>query len=144
MIPHMKVPCACTTVRKANRALFRFYERAMEGSGMSITQFSIARTLDRNGPTPLSELAEELVMERTSLYRTIAPLNAIGAIDIEAAETGRAKFARLTCKGKKLMLSATPNWQRAQDIMINAIGESDWQKLSIALLKIPGLVDASS
>lgn len=116
----------------------------MEGSGMSITQFSIARALDRNGPTPLSELAEELVMERTSLYRTIAPLNAIGAIDIEAAETGRAKFARLTRKGKKLMLSATPNWQRAQDTMINAIGESDWQKLSIALLKIPELVDASS
>lgn len=137
----MKQPCACTTVRKANRALFRFYEDAMEGSGLSITQFAIARALNRNGPTPLIDLAEELVMERTSLYRTIAPMEASGAVQIKPARTGRAKIARLTAKGVKIMTNAEPNWNKAQSFVVNSIGEADWNLLSQSLLQIPKILD---
>ena len=138
----MSLPCACTTVRKANRALFRFYEHAMAGSGVSITQFAILRALSRNGETPLSDLADELVMERTSLYRTIAPLEENGAVRIKPAPKGRTKIADLTKKGRALMNSATPNWEDAQMQVVNALGKDNWKILSQRLLTIPHILES--
>lgn len=113
----------------------------MSGSGLSITQFSIVRALNRNGETPLSELAKELVMERTSLYRTIAPLEAVGAVKISAAEKGRSKLAVLTDTGRQMMLAATPHWERAQSDIVKALGEPVWRALSQSLNSIPNIVE---
>lgn len=133
-------PCACTTVRKANRALFRFYENAMIGTGLSITQFSILRALARCGPTALSELADILVMERTSLYRTIAPLVESNAIAMKAGANKRIKIAALTPYGEEMIDAARPNWESAQSAITSAIGEAQWVDLSETLLSIPTIV----
>jgi len=134
-------PCACTTVRKANRALFRFYEDAMVGTGLSITQFSILRSLQRTGPCALSELANTLVMERTSLYRTIAPLLAQEAIVTTMVKTNKKiKVAALTSKGEALIEAALPNWSQAQETIIKTVGEDKWDALSSILIDIPALV----
>ncbi|WP_421787024.1 MarR family winged helix-turn-helix transcriptional regulator [Hyphobacterium sp.] len=137
----MEIPCACTTVRKANRALFRFYEAALEGSGLTITQFSILRALSRNGPTPLTALADELVMERTSLYRTIAPLQASGAIEIKAGGRGREKVAALTAQGEARIAAALPAWETAQSRVVSAIGAQRWAEMSALLLDIPEMLE---
>ncbi len=140
----MKTPCACTTVRKANRALSRFYEDAMAESGLTITQFAIVRALNRNGPTSLGDLADELVMERTSLYRTLRPLEAAGAVKVRTAKTGRAKTATLTSAGVKMLGAAEPFWKSAQSSVVGAIGERNWQNLAKSLLQIPGLLETQS
>ena len=136
----MDIKCTCTTIRKANRAIFRFYEETMADSPLTVTQFAIARALQRNGPTPLSELADELVMERTSLYRTIKPLEVLAAIKIKPARKGKAKLAELTRKGERLTEAAAPFWEEAQSTMIGLIGKKQWMSLKTALLKIPDLV----
>lgn len=136
----MKSPCACTTVRKANRALFRFYEDALAPCAVTITQLAILRVLERNGPTPLSRLADELVMERTSLYRTIKPLERLGGIEISGSDFGRAKIASITARGGQLAAEATPHWDRAQETVIGLIGNDRWQELSETLLAIPNLL----
>jgi len=137
----MNAPCACTTVRKANRALFRFYEAAMEGTGVTITQFSILRALARKGPTPLSDLADDLVMERTSLYRTLRPLEQGACVRVAASDRGRAKIASLTPKGRRTMAAAAGAWVRAHSAVIAAIGAQNWRVLSAALLKIPPMLE---
>ena len=133
----MDLPCACTTTRKANRALFRFYEETMEPSGLTVTQFSILRSLSRNSPRPLSELAEELVMERTSLYRTLKPLENQRSISISQSGKGRVKLANLTAKGMQNMELATPYWEQAQNKVVALIGDERWQEMSQLLLNIP-------
>jgi len=133
-------PCACTTIRKANRSLFRFYEKAMAGTGVSITQFSILRALNRKGPTALSVLADTLVMERTSLYRTIAPMVEGGSIALENGDNKKIKVAALTPAGTALMESAKPQWEAAQQQFTAAIGEAEWAALSATLLSVPTIV----
>ena len=112
----------------------------MAESPLTVTQFAIVRALQRNGPTPLSQLADELVMERTSLYRTIKPLEERKAVNIKPAKQGKAKLAVLTKKGEKLTATAEPYWVKAQQTMVELIGKSDWMDLQSALLKIPGLI----
>ena len=136
----MPTPCVCTTVRKANRALFRFYENALAESELSVVQFAILRSLERNGATPLSRLAEDQVMERTSLYRTLAPLIDRGAVTLAAAERGRAKIARLTPAGERLSKEVLPCWDKAQRTAGKKIGADQWRSLSAVLLSIPDLL----
>lgn len=136
----MDAPCTCMTVRKANRALFRFYEEAFADCPVSITQFSILRTLVRQGPTPLSDLADALIMERTSLYRTIKPLIEMKAVSVKAAPAGKAKIVSATARGKSLIAKSKPQWDKAQAAVIGVLGESRWRDLSQTLLSIPALL----
>src|SRR5262249_5171925 len=72
-IPQMSysTPCACTTLRKAARAVTRFYDAAIERAGMTTTQFAVLRAAERAGTVTMSRVADDLVMDRTSLYRTV-------------------------------------------------------------------------
>lgn len=137
-------PCACTSVRKANRALSRYYEQAFLGSSLSLTQFSILRTLVREGATPLSELADILVMERTSLYRTISPLDMNGAVELKEGHNKKIKVAHITPYGKQLIKECEPLWQEAQNSFIETIGKDQWNAAFPILQSIPSLVSELS
>jgi DNA-binding MarR family transcriptional regulator len=125
-------PCACTTLRKTSRAVTRFYDDAIAESGLSISQFSLLRNLSRLGPTPLSDFAETMVMERTSLYRMLAPLEARGLIAI-AAGKGRARVAALTADGRAIMEATADAWEEAQGRFVRTLGADKWQALQALL-----------
>src|ERR1700721_4366466 len=107
------VGSACTALRKASRAITRMYDEALSDIGMSTVQFSILRNLSRHDELPLMQLADLLVMERTSLYRALTPLERQGWV-LGAAGKGRAKTAVLTGQGRRTLLPGTPPWGRAQ------------------------------
>ena len=121
-------PCACTTLRKASRAVTRFYDERIAAHGLTITQFAILRNLAREGDLQLNRLADLLEMDRTSLYRTIAPVERSGWVSIEAV-SGRAKAAQLTDAGRNVMRQAEADWAGAQDDLLGAIGADAWTAL---------------
>jgi len=117
------LPCACTTLRKASRAVARLYEGHLAEAGLSATQFAILRALERRGISNLRPLADELVMERTSLYRAIAPLERSGLVVTEAdSSDARARRASLTAAGRQRIAMALPHWQAAQRTFIARFG----------------------
>ncbi len=123
------LPCACTSLRKSARAVSRVYDEVMAGSGVTTTQLAILRSLNRMGPSPLSRLADALVMDRTSLYRTIKPMVEARWVSIKADKKGRSKTATLTAPGRKAMDRAGPYWDEAQARLIGALGEGAWLSL---------------
>ena len=122
-------PCIFTAVRKANRILFRRYQEALAPTGVSIVQLSILRALEREGPLALSRLADDLAMERTSLYRTIEPLVENGAIRITNAEKGKSKFAELTPNGRATIERVMPYWAEAQNRIMTEVDGDNWLEL---------------
>lgn len=133
------LPCLCTSLRKASRAVTRVYDDRLAGSGLTTTQFAVLRHLARHGDLPLSRLAELLVMDRTSLYRTLAPIERHGWIAIGQAQ-GRTKIASLTAPGRGKMAEATAAWEGCQQEIVGAMGAAQWQALEGQLR---ALVDAS-
>lgn len=126
----------CTTLRKASRAVTRLYDDRLADSGMTITQFAVLRNLKREGDMALSRLAELLVMDRTSLYRTLAPIERHGWIRIGDGGRGRARQAMLTPAGLAAMEDATQAWESTQEAMIDLIGAAAWQALEKQLQAI--------
>jgi len=126
------LPCACTTLRKASRAVSRVYDAALAPLGLTSVQFSILRNVQRAGEVPLSRLAERLVMDRTSLYRTLAPMQRAGWVDVAAAG-GRAKQVSLTAAGRKLAGAAASRWEAAQRTVVEAFGVERWTELQAGI-----------
>lgn len=126
-------PCACTSVRKAARAVSRVYDAELAGAGLTTTQFAILRSLEREPDPPLSQLAEAMVMDRTSLYRTLRPMTDAGWVAVEAAPRGRAKIVRITEAGRAACARAAPLWQAVQARFVAAVGAEDWGVLNRAL-----------
>ena len=130
--------CAAGTLRRATRSITRVYDNRLASVGLTTTQFSILRALEEHGErVALSELADELVFERTSLYRALEPLEREGLIAITAG-AGRAKLAALTPKGVRRVAQALPHWTAAQEAFVAQFGRSAWNTLAAQLL---GIVD---
>jgi DNA-binding MarR family transcriptional regulator len=107
--------CNCFAVRAAARHVTQCYDQFLASSGLRTTQFSILAKLKRQGPLTISELAESMVMDRTTLGRNILPLERDGLIRIEAtASDRRAKELRLTKDGEKRLDAARRGWHAAQ------------------------------
>lgn len=130
-----RVPkCACSTLRKATRSVARIYDSRLGRAGLTTTQFSILRALERHGrPVVLSRLAEELVMERTSLYRALEPLARQKLVTLAGAADRRAKEAALTRWGEERIAEALPHWREAQEAFLEQFGRSAWITLSAEL-----------
>jgi DNA-binding MarR family transcriptional regulator len=136
------LPCACTALRKAARAVSRAYDEALAGSGLTTNQFAVLRHAARLADPPLSRLAESLVMDRTSLYRTLQPMVRAGWLEIVAAPRGRAKLARLTPAGRAVMESAAPAWEAAQAGFLARFGAEPWAQVNAALSQVVAAAEA--
>src|ERR1700732_1549614 len=111
-----ETPCACTTLRRATRAVTAAYDAALAPSGLRVTQFSVLRTLARLGPLPVTRLAVEVALDRSTMGRNLDPLErrGLGRIKVGAVDP-RGRVARLAAAGERAIEAARPYWRAAQE-----------------------------
>jgi DNA-binding MarR family transcriptional regulator len=113
--PHKPEECNCFVVRSAARHVTQLYDQLLAPVGLHVTQFSILAKLKRLGPITINALAQEMLMDRTTLGRNVLPLERDGLIKIEAsAGDRRAKDLHLTKAGDKRLRAAHAAWAQAQ------------------------------
>jgi DNA-binding MarR family transcriptional regulator len=108
--------CHCLAARRRARALTRTYEEKLRPYGLRATQFSVLAALALKGPTRVGELAEFLVLERTTLTRSAALLEKKGWLDAAPSQDARERRLRLTGGGRRKLEAAFPAWQEAQQL----------------------------
>lgn len=134
--------CAAGTLRRASRSMTRVYDNRLAGAGLTTMQFSILRAIERrHGPAPLSELATELVFERSSLYRALEPLAREHLLAFTPGR-GRVKQVALTRLGTRRIAQALPLWQAAQNDFLVEFGRSTWNALAAQLVTIVDIARA--
>ncbi len=131
--------CACTALRKASRAITRLYDAGLVAHGLTISQFALLRHIARAGEIGLSRLAEAMVMDRTTLYRLLRPVEAAGWVETRAEAKGKTRLARLTAEGKAVIARAEADWQACQDEVRRRLGEPVWADLHAASLAVQAL-----
>lgn len=124
-------PCVCGRLRRTSRALTRRYDEALAPVGLTVTQFSILRTLSRLDRPSLVELAETTAHEKSALWRTIQPLVRAGWIVTDTEQ--RAQRLSVTPAGREKLSDAMPLWRAAQSKVSEALGANE--AALIALLK---------
>ena len=112
--------CVCTAARRRSRDLTRVFEKAMRGSGVRGTQFTLLATLVQIGPIPTTRLADLQGLERTTLTRNLGPLVRDGFVRVDEGEDRRVRKVTITPAGEEVARRAFPFWKRAQDAALAA------------------------
>ena len=131
------VECNCLAVRQAARHVTQIYDRHMAPFGLRTTQFSILVKLRRLGPMTINALADDMVMDRTTLGRNILPLQREGLIAVaRGREDRRARELHLTEAGLQRMRAGLKGWQAAQTEFESAFGKSRAAELRALLREV--------
>ena len=122
MTDPLTTDCVCGRLRRASRALTQLYDDAMAPSRLRVTQFSLVRTLLRQGPMRITDLASMALLDRTALSRTLEPLVEQGLVRIAPGRDARTREVALTRAGKAAYERALPYWEDAQKIVRQKLG----------------------
>jgi DNA-binding MarR family transcriptional regulator len=134
--------CTCLAIRQAARQITQLYDTEMAEAGLRITQYALLVRLSKRGPLTVQELAEALVMDRSTLGHNLRPLERDGLVAIAVdGEDRRVRRLHLTAAGKEKVKEAQAAWKRAQQRFNSRYGEDDVAQLRQLLRRA---VDAAS
>ncbi len=126
--------CAGYNIRRATRAITSLYGGVLKVAGLKSTQFTLLAGINARGGTPLSELADIMAMDRTTLTRNMSYLIKQGFIETLSGEDKRVKIIHLTKKGKVKLDEAFPIWADIQTRFVKRLGQDKFEQL-LDLLK---------
>jgi len=133
LLPNVE-DCNCYAIRAAARHVTQCYDQFLAPTRLRTTQFSILAKLKRRGPLTISELADEMAMDRTTLGRNILPLHRDRLMRIKpAASDRRKKVLRLTKAGEQRFEAAWRGWSTAQARFEKVFGAGRAAELRVLL-----------
>jgi DNA-binding MarR family transcriptional regulator len=131
--------CNCFAVRQAARQVTRLYERHLAGAQLTSAQFTILGVLGEAGQMTMAELANALVMDRTTLLRAMKPLQREQLLkSASGAEDPRQLVFSLSPAGERRLQQALPLWMKAQEEFESEIGSRAAARLRRSLLALAG------
>ena len=116
--------CACFNVRKSARVLTQHYDTAMQSIDLRVTQFTILAVLSAQSGITVTDLADLLMMDRTTLTRNLRPLETQGLVKTRPGDDRRTRLIELSKKGKNKLEKAIPLWKQAQKDVTDYMGRS--------------------
>lgn len=131
--------CGCFNLRRTARAVTRFYDQAFQGCGLRSTQFSILVAVAKTQPTSIGDLADLMIIDSTTLTRSLGRLQKEGVLTISQRRAKRQRFVTLTPKGEKLIADSLPAWRVAHERFVQALSAEHWTTLRTDLERIAHL-----
>lgn len=128
-------PCLCGALRKATRAVTRLYDDALRTVDLRIMQFAVLRNLARLGAQRMRDLAELMVLEETTLTRSVAILDERGLVAVKPGADRRERVVSITAAGRATLAAALPLWETAQARMRDGLAE-DWSAFVAQLIGV--------
>ena len=122
--------CLNLELRKSARIVTHFYESRLTEVHLKSGQFSILRAVSFLKQTTNKELQCILVLDQTTLSRSLKPLIRDGLLTIKAKpEDQRVKLISLSNEGRKTYDKALPLWLKAQSEIKATIGQEEAEKI---------------
>ncbi len=132
--------CTCFHLRKASRSVTQMFAGYMQPSGLEPTQFGLLTILAQGGSLSINQLADRLVMDRTTLTRNLKPVERQGLVKVVPGEDRRMRIVTLTARGRAKLEEALPLWRAAQKEIIKRLGGKRWSAL---ISELSATVDAA-
>jgi DNA-binding MarR family transcriptional regulator len=105
-------------------------------AGIRLVHIALIRNVDENG-TRISDIAKRAGMTKQATGQLVAEFVELGYIKlIPDPDDGRAKIARYTAKGKRLLVAIVASIEETETIVASAIGGSELDALKQTLAKL--------
>ena len=107
--------CTCFNLRKAARAVTQYYDDALRPSGLRVTQFSLLSVIKQFGTVNIGTLADEAVMDRTTLTRNLKLLEQEGLVTVTAGDDARVREVSLTAAAQEQLAERPQVLEKSPD-----------------------------
>jgi DNA-binding MarR family transcriptional regulator len=125
--------CALFDVHRLARAMTQLYNQHMRETGLTMAQFTLLRNIAAMAPAGMTQIAEAMLMDRTSVTHLIDPLIDRGLLATEAGEDRRVRNVIATKEGLAALRHSEQAWQLAQRDYYERVGADQWRTTSRAL-----------
>jgi len=106
--------CLCLHVQRAARALGRYFDDVFRPVGLTSGQFSLMMSLNRPSAPTITETADFLAMDRTTLTAALKALQRRNLVVVSSdAADKRVKHIDLTASGRAVLAKAYALWTEA-------------------------------
>nr|WP_312230654.1 MarR family transcriptional regulator [Pseudomonas sp.] len=106
--------CLCTRLRRASRGVSKLYDDALSGVGLNAAQYSLLRHLQRLDQPSITDLAEAMGLERSTLGRNLRVLEGRSLVTLQGGTDQRHRLVGLTEAGERLLGDALDAWHGVQ------------------------------
>lgn len=124
--------CASINLRRFSRLVTNEYNDALRPTGLRTTQLAVLVAIGAGDKRSLTDIADTLSMDISTLTRSVAILEQKGLAICQAAG-GRKKRVVLTTEGHNTIQNALPYWHKAQQEFYNKIGAETHDLLAKAI-----------
>ena len=133
--------CLCIELRTAAQQLTSLYDRALEASGITITQFSLLHKIQVLETPTVKALAEVTGLDRSTLGRNLRVLVKQGLITMAPGDDARTRMIRVSRKGKGAFQRAVNPWLETQTTLTEQLGEQGREQLTSLLQMLTASAD---
>jgi len=131
--------CRCSNLRKAARAVTQLFDTGLKPAGIRSTQFVLLVAIAAFAPVSIGQLARMLVIDRTTLTRSLRLMEKQDFVAIALRSTRRRRFVTLLPKGRGVLARSLPFWKEAQSRFVEKVGELYWRAMQRELEKLPSV-----
>jgi DNA-binding MarR family transcriptional regulator len=125
--------CAGWNARLAARRITAFLNRRMQGSGLSLAQFSLMAQIAAARDDTLSDLAQRIGLDQSTLSRNLQVLEAAGLVEIAAGDRdARRRAVWLTERGAQSLDAGIADWKRAHGELARRLDPEAARRLAVA------------
>lgn len=110
----MSQECVARRLRQANRTITRLYDEALRSHGITVNQLNILAVIISEKQIQPSQLGKVLGMEKSTVSRTVDRMVKKNWIAVHPGEDSRTQRLSVTAKGRQLLVTVTPIWDRLQ------------------------------
>jgi DNA-binding MarR family transcriptional regulator len=132
--------CGSFNLRRTARAVTRFYDLAFQDCGIRSTQFTILVGIAKTQPTSIGALAGLLIIDRTTLTRSLRLLKKQRLLTVSERSTMRQRFLSLTPEGEQMLKRCVPLWRKTHERFVQTLGAEYWTKFRRELEELAHIV----
>lgn len=125
--------CLVLNTRMAARAVTRRADRKLRPFGVTAAQFTILGALERRPECSVTDMAQTIAMDRTTLSRNLDLLERHGLVSSKAADRGNGRICSLTGTGADLLSTILPVWRASQAELRDLLEKPDFGTVLAAL-----------
>lgn len=136
IIQKRKTSCYCINSRRLSNLITNKYDKHLQEINLTVNQYSLLININQLEICSVSDLANYVGLERTTLVRTLKPLFDKKLIEDISETTQRNRQIKITQKGKEVLEKGKPLWKQAQKEIEDKIGKDNILVLSEIFSKL--------
>ena len=134
-----RILCNAGALRRAARRVTHLYDTELASVGLNLCQYGLLSAINSRGATlpSVQELADEIVLDRSTLGQNLRPLERDGLISLLTdPKDQRVRLIALTKLGIAKFKEAHKHWKVAQERFEAVFGQEEAAQLRSVLLSI--------